>query len=922
MGGWNLEKRELNSQNNEFDSQKEINSCIGDIKKMPLQDVQSVIENLAANDNEFNSKLCEFQDENSQKLQSQLSLLSDDNNENTENWPVIVEVWDLISQKQKELLEQRAQIFIDYFALKTFIDLWTVSAGQDANSLWFKWARNDDDIMKDTTWKIWNLMNNLQNQIMEPSFSRKLFLEKVENIKKEMERSESQENVLDTDFIFEDSIDTMFSTVLDKNKTLEEKQYQIYSEFRENTNYYKNSISHLWKNILGKKDFSEINLIINSQSLSDIFLNWWTKQDIEKILPDYIDKKEVASDLYDHFEKLNKSLEKKRNEYEEIFKKQDPSASRENIKKAVDNLIKISSFEAIKWNLTEILLHKYIEDKPKLRDNKLVDLYWDMVWSWAFDFSDENLNFAFEVAVNVALCLIPLWAWVLAARLAVWWVRTIVASRLASAWISVWTKLSTVWNFANNSIVWWISFYEAYNLANTAIFEENFDNLLDSSTDIKEIWKSIAFFGALHVLWPIFRTKYWLDSIKGLQSGVPKEILKNTWAILIEAWIISSIWMWVELIFEWDASMTFQEYVEMVALVSIFRGSWKIEEIINKNWWARNVILNLSSGASLVFSNISNNLRWNTEIKKWSNSQNPILHDLSSLYSFESFRHNISKADIENIPWFSRIFDSSRWDIIRDSITREELASFVNSNKPLKDMMEFYKKKHWKIIDPDSFRTLFTDYKWFNSSQFDSIVWKLSKIYFKLELSTIDSLRLLWWAPWSWKSISLEHFKNSKTNWLTFDSTLNNIKFVDYLIKEAKEAWVSRIEIDFVYRSPELAWESVVDRAIKNWRPVNLSYFKSTYENIFKVINELNKRGNINLRVIDNSWIINDIKVLNINEINGLVFKRISNSELVDITNRIIDKKIESIIIDSKIDLKQKSKKIDFLKKLKKELLK
>lgn len=288
---------------------------------------------------------------------------------------------------------------------------------------------------------------------------------------------------------------------------------------------------------------------------------------------------------------------------------------------------------------------------------------------------------------------------------------------------------------------------------------------------------------------------------------------------------------------------------------------------------------------------------------------------------------DVSIEKILSIPGFDSLFDPQRGNIIREWVSREKLTDFIANNESLKSILTLYRQQHGRMINPDDFRSFIKEYNGLNSAEFDDVVWKLSKIYFKLllfevELSISNALKLLWWAPGSWKTTSLSVLGKGNTDEYaaTFDSTLNDIRFVDYLIWEAANIGIQKIDIDIVHRKPELAWEWVVIRAMQENRPVELTYFMETYDKVVGVMNKLHQRGWVNLRLIENSGTRNDIQETTIEMINTIHSKWISREELVNITDRIINKEMEELIKDGLTG--SELQKLNQLMELKFQLLK
>ena len=284
---------------------------------------------------------------------------------------------------------------------------------------------------------------------------------------------------------------------------------------------------------------------------------------------------------------------------------------------------------------------------------------------------------------------------------------------------------------------------------------------------------------------------------------------------------------------------------------------------------------------------------------------------------------DLSIDKLEQIPWFVKIFDKDKWFIIKESISHEEVLKLVSWNKLLKELFSIYTAKNWKVIDPDAFREIFIKYKWFNSSEFDEIVQKLSKIHYRLLLLGIEwdinsRIRLIWGAPGSWKSSAGKVVENSRNRQadITFDSPLSDIRFIDYLQNEANKANIHNIDIDMIHRDPIQARESIVKRAIETGRPVWVSYYKETYKKVRNVMNELNSRDVPNINYVDNSRGIWEARIVWIEEINKTP-ENLDSWELSIIVKNIIEKKQETLIIEG-----GKNEEIERLLKLQEALLK
>jgi hypothetical protein len=380
------------------------------------------------------------------------------------------------------------------------------------------------------------------------------------------------------------------------------------------------------------------------------------------------------------------------------------------------------------------------------------------------------------------------------------------------------------------------------------------------------------------------------------------QIYETNWKIILD-WLEKLLtWEWLKnlaeslkedlwTLWDWNAYEKWKVSAEVV-LWLITAWAWITINVVKK-WVKQWIKLTTKQIAKLRVN--KERIVENSEIKKvvW-DTRNKVDEVVSKQeLDLKIFSFNKINDILDN----NNIFDINKWNTLKSWLTNKEFISFLENNIELKSLLDKYKKKFWNVIDPDNFRELFLEYNGINSSQFDEIVWKLSKLYYRIELINLKdkkSIHLIGWAPWSWKSTALK-FNNSKTpeNFgLVFDSTLNDIRFLDYLINEAKLNWINNISISFIHRKPDLAWEWIVKRSIKEKRPVNLSYFIDTYKKIWNVISELEKRWFKWLQIIDNSAWLKDIKQISIKEFKNIFDKNIDKNKLIFITNKIIDSEI------------------------------
>ena len=336
--------------------------------------------------------------------------------------------------------------------------------------------------------------------------------------------------------------------------------------------------------ILKQKEFANVEEIINNPEL----FKYLEDDNIDKLVEMWINK-DLAKKSCKAYSRVRALQLKNIDTYKEYIKINEPTLNDKELTDKAEVYGEISSKKAITDLLSKALIFDKFDSNPWLiSGNNTNKLYSDLVWVWSFNFSDETISNSVEVGSLLVISLIPMWVWisasVLAARL---WTGLIRVSRLASVaekWWKLWTVAKYTWIWITTALEW-TAFYEWYNIINNVLYKEHYTNLLEWAWNTTEIAKSIAFFWILKWL-----SKIWeLEKIKNLTDKVPDWIIKKSWAVLSQAWILTWAWYGTDYAFEkkgWDKnadpSLTWEQYIENMIMVILFRKFGGKTEVWNK----------------------------------------------------------------------------------------------------------------------------------------------------------------------------------------------------------------------------------------------------------------------------------------------------------------------------------------------------
>ena len=200
--------------------------------------------------------------------------------------------------------------------------------------------------------------------------------------------------------------------------------------------------------------------------------------------------------------------------------------------------------------------------------------------------SDKNAEWCAEIASTVALSAVTMGAGMAIAKWALTAARFVAkATRIASLVVRL-EEAAATWgkalNWANKLTkfgvnmskitVEWVAFYEWSNTM-TNLLTKNTE-LFDNAADWKEIGKSIAFMGALKVMWKYLGKlgeKIWAPTAR-----VPFKILSKAVFTGVEWAALVGISQWVEVAFGGDFHPTWEEFIQAMLLARIASSAGKL----------------------------------------------------------------------------------------------------------------------------------------------------------------------------------------------------------------------------------------------------------------------------------------------------------------------------------------------------------
>jgi len=255
--------------------------------------------------------------------------------------------------------------------------------------------------------------------------------------------------------------------------------------------------------------------------------------------------------------------------------------------------------------MVEAKIRQMIDAWDAAANDKDIAMMKDIVGIGFRDISDENLDYAVEAGQTIALSVVTMGAWGIAARLA------LAAAKIGSTAIKAtkrWTRIVAWakklseggrlarWAYKSAKVAkrWfstafeWAAFYEWSNLATNIVLPDR--TLFENADNRRELAKTAAFVGVLKWIWTglaklnLGTTAKTLINTNGLKIGMPKSLLpkaifENAWKMLVQGWILTTTSQTVEVIFGWDFHPTWEEFIQACMLSRVMDGAGKLKDV-------------------------------------------------------------------------------------------------------------------------------------------------------------------------------------------------------------------------------------------------------------------------------------------------------------------------------------------------------
>ena len=344
----------------------------------------------------------------------------------------------------------------------------------------------------------------------------------------------------------------------------------------------------------------------------------------------------------------------------------------------------------------------------------------------------------------------------------------------------------------------------------------------------------MAFMWVLRWVWKIMQTKKAIQ----MTSIVPEHMLKTRTitSVLIEAWLLTGTSVWLEIAFEWEWKLSWEEYLQALVMVWLFK--WVIKKSkIQKSTQKTKVkfekkITQKEKNFNTFFKKNINSLKewWN--IKIWKNN----ITKKENIYINKTNWKSQSYSDVNSLLKDIKINRVEKFTFITKNI---EVKLITNINLALKwKKIEFKKEwnwysifKNWKKIEfkelsyieqnkilmkifpkakLDNFQnlfkdTLFTNRMWKIS---DKLLWKRKKV-FNASIKKIREEGV--WALDIFKNLTYKWFWKGGSWFTTGKLQLISLWAATYLSKEEIIDIISSlIDEDKYFFSIENAWNTAV----------------------------------------------------------------------------------------------------------------
>lgn len=710
-----------------------------------------------------------------------------------------------LREEDKEKIKKYEQLLI----LNEVIEIWQSEASNVINSMFWKDARQDDEIIEKSIWEI--------NDLFQEWFNKLLKQEDISStINKIFEKINLSEN--EEEIIWSSDMKKVKDVLLNTRLNKDQKLIQIYNLMRYewlswNSNTVKEKLTY---HLLAQDEFKDINTILENTELVKL-INNSKKDELVKL---WISE-EIAQNIIEAYTKIKIKTEKQKNEY---YKELDliNSQRKQNWEKEIerDEFLK----EINKNSILTLVKHTLIYSKIDKMSQRWTSEYsytwmyanmsglWMQKWNDWHTIADNNIDLAIDIWSTTVLSFLSMWVWAIAARWALSAAKWGASAVRLTNWVNRLWRWAWLAKWAWASTVEWIAFYEWTMATQSLIYWNWIDNWKNNATNWKEIIKSIAFMWALRA----FSKIMWTEKAIKLTSIVPKEMLKTraVTSILTEAWIVTWTSVWLEIAFEWEWEFTIEEYLQALVLVSLMR-------------WAHNSLKNIpkkSIPEKVIVSKTSEWLKL-IEYKPFTKSKEfpwSKEHPWSWFYKW--------------VDWEFYIFHKGQY--IKKSPNNPEL-------KPLHDTIIMWEKNVWKTKEKIQFKqNLKRKLDWINKVKLIQDITKDPELlkYIDKKFSTLP-LGLN--KPYSFSKWLI--YKNKVSNWAVHQ-TIDAIKTPYNVWKTAintplfSEQWLKNI---FFANKDITIWKWL----LKIWW---LAIVPTAFEEIYKLNTQENYE--INLSVLDIAW--------------------------------------------------------------------
>ncbi len=221
--------------------------------------------------------------------------------------------------------------------------------------------------------------------------------------------------------------------------------------------------------------------------------------------------------------------------WENIRAKDSPFTSQINklASTKVDEMITISSMLYTK----ETLLFHHMEKVEATRSMKpwSEEMLASILWVGK-RLSNKTRRTCINVGTQIALSLIPMWAWLLAARAAIGAVRAIWLANVISKGSKLWALVNAWGKLAIGGISYhtWVTATENLMLGR---------DLFEWRSKKENLIMNVGTYGVLGILWPALRGSNMMSKLKNITPGssVPAKLLQGAIPLSLEAWAFSAV---------------------------------------------------------------------------------------------------------------------------------------------------------------------------------------------------------------------------------------------------------------------------------------------------------------------------------------------------------------------------------------------